>query len=364
MLSDEVKREFSTWTSASLGDLRLKRNSGLGGSLTFKIAIGEAGEAAVCVHLFGPTFALATPVDDAFKTRVRKAHAAFSAVGIAAPRLGEWEGGFIEPWLPGGAVGAPMGEDWAQALSEENCEAIGALLASVHAVDKAWFTEIREGVMSKHPQLAEAGIGAESYLWNDTGLVLPPLTSWLDKATLELFESTGPFPASAAGKAIVTTHGDFHLANILVGGRTRWDSSDPSATLHLGTTGAKVCDFENSGVGPAVGDLTYGLKMWCTYGVGLGTSSSKSHSQLYSYRCAVCRGYLKALEKPAEEEDIFALLLDVERCSLRFIHPVTVAIPETGTPPLGLPTLHGWWFDVRRNPFPVRSVLSLTLAAW
>jgi Ser/Thr protein kinase RdoA (MazF antagonist) len=152
-----------------------------------------------------------------------------------------------------------------------------------------------------------------------------------------LFESIGPFPASAAGKAIVTTHGDFHLANILVGGSIRWDSSDPSATLHLGTTGAKVCDFENSGVGRAVGDLTYALKMWC--------------QQDYSHRCAVCRGYLKALERPAEEEDVFVLLLDVERCSLRFVHPLATVIPESGIPPLKLSTLHGWWYGVRRILF-------------
>jgi hypothetical protein len=111
-----------------------------------------------------------TPVNDAFKTRIRKAQAAFSAAGIATPRLGEWEQGFIEPWLAGGAVGHSFPDDWHLAMSEENCEAIGALLASVHAVDKTWFDEIREGVMLQHPQLAEASIDAESYLWKDAGV--------------------------------------------------------------------------------------------------------------------------------------------------------------------------------------------------
>jgi hypothetical protein len=50
-LSDKVKRQFSDWASATLEDLRVQKNSGLGGSTTFKMAIGDAGEAAVCVHM-------------------------------------------------------------------------------------------------------------------------------------------------------------------------------------------------------------------------------------------------------------------------------------------------------------------------
>ena len=115
-------------------------------------------------------------------------------------------------------------------MSEDNCEAVGALLAGVHSVDKAWFDEVRGEVMLRYPQLQEAGIKPDSYLWKDAGCVVAPTTlgAWLDKPTLELFEKTGPFPASTAGKAIVTTHSDFHPGNILVGGSERWDSADPS----------------------------------------------------------------------------------------------------------------------------------------
>ena len=233
-LSDELKAQFRCFVGAGTEDLQVKKNSGFGGSSTFKVALGDA---AVCVHVYGPAFA-GTPVDDLFKSRVRKAQAAYSAAGIASPRIGEWSGGFVEPWISGGAIGVPTGTDWAQVLSEEKCEALGALLASVHKVPQEWFEEWRQATRQQFPQLDDAGVGTASYLWKDAGLVGPPLASWLDKATLEVFENTGPWAASEAGKAIVSVHGDFHLANMLIG-----------SDSYL------VCDFENSGVGPAVGDL-------------------------------------------------------------------------------------------------------------
>ena len=233
-LSDELKAQFRCFVGAGTEDLQVKKNSGFGGSSTFKVALGDA---AVCVHVYGPAFA-GTPVDDLFKSRVRKAQAAYSAAGIASPRIGEWSGGFVEPWVSGGAIGVPTGTDWAQVLSEEKCEALGALLASVHKVPQAWFDEWRQAMRQQFPQLDDAGVGTGSYLWKAAGLVGPPLASWLDKATLEVFENTGPWAASEAGKAIVSVHGDFHLANMLIG-----------SDSYL------VCDFENSGVGPAVGDL-------------------------------------------------------------------------------------------------------------
>ena len=89
--------------------------------------------------------------------------------------------------------------------------------------------------------------------------------------------------------------------------------------------------------------------MWCSAN-GFGSADHDSIGDdpaavYFSWRSAFCRGYLEAMGRPAGKEDVFALLLDVERCSLRFLHPFNVAIEGTGAPPLRLPTLHGWWFD-------------------
>ena len=67
--------------------------------------------------------------------------------------------------------------------------------------------------------------------------------------------------------------------------------------------------------------------------------------QFLAYRRALCRGYLQALKRPAEEEDVFALLLDVERCSLRFVHPMAAGIRGETATGLTLPSLHGFWID-------------------
>merc|ERR1711988_2098537 len=93
------------------------------------------------------------PVDAIFKTRLRKAHGALAAAGLATTRLGEWEQGYIVPWLQGGSVVRQDFSDLNKWQSEENCEAVGALLAGIHAVDKAWYDEVRESVMEENPNL-------------------------------------------------------------------------------------------------------------------------------------------------------------------------------------------------------------------
>ena len=120
----------------------------------------------------------------------------YRAVSAAAPFAScseEAQRKRLHRWLPGGSLGSTNGQDWTRFLSEDNCEAVGALLAGVHSVDKAWFDEVRGEVMQRYPQLQEAGIGADSYLWKDAGCVVAPTTlgAWLDKPTLELFEKCG-----------------------------------------------------------------------------------------------------------------------------------------------------------------------------
>jgi len=59
--------------------------------------------------------------------------------------------------------------------------------------------------------------------------------------------------------------------------------------------------------------------MWCSAN-GFGSADHNSIGDdpaavYFSWRSAFCRGYLEAMGRPAGEEDVFALLLDVERCS-------------------------------------------------
>ena len=203
------------------------------------------------MHVFAPKFGEIGPVNSRFKTRLRKAHAAIAGAGLAAPRFGEWEDGFVEPWLDGGAVCTPGLEgEWHRAIgSVSNAEVLGRLLAQIHSVDSSWFEEFREGVMAAFPQLSKAGVDKDSYLWRDAGMLEgilatdPPLVfhhgSWLNQpGVLEMFQSTGPFPVTKAAKAIVTTHGDYHPGNMLIA-----DAGDHGPAPDLARTGVMICDL-------------------------------------------------------------------------------------------------------------------------
>jgi hypothetical protein len=355
----ELQDRFTPWSTADPSTVHVEGSSGFGGGKTLKMGLAHGGDKTnICVHLYGETFAVKTPVGDRFKARLKKAHDTFSSAGLAPPRLATWEKGFIEPWCEGGCMGKPMMQDWHEKLSEKNCEALGRLLSQIHSVDTSWFDDIREQTLQKYPQLVEAEIGPGSYLWRDSGLIEEPLQTWLDANTLEYFKAAGPAPVTEAGKAIVTTHGDFHCANVLLGGL---DSDGRFETeteeLDLNATGVLICDFENSGTGPAIADLCYAIALFLSFpspNPTLGTDAKdRVHStaeQYAQFRLALCRGYLQGSNRAAGEEEVFALALDAERCSLRFMCPYMASIPGTegkGTAPaLQCPSLHAWWYTV------------------
>ena len=90
---------------------------------------------------------------------------------------------------------------------------------------------------------------------------------------------------------------------------------------------------ENAGTGPAVADLTYALGFFLSNTWGTEVQHAvynrgplRTPELALRLRQAVCRGYLRELGRPAGEEDVFALLLDVERCSLRFSRPAAAYV--------------------------------------
>ena len=103
-------------------------------------------------------------------------------------------------------------------------------------------------------------------------------------------------PVSSAGKAVVTTHGDYHLGNII-----RTEDGD-----------FYVVDFEQTHVSLAIQDITYFFMMFS------GSSDPKT------FKFEFCASYLKEMGYPHEHLDVFALVLDAElcHCSVGFMSPL------------------------------------------
>ena len=117
------------------------------------------------------------------------------------------------------------------------------------------------------------------------------MDEWMNRLLTEhkLYADFEIYPTSPAGLAVVTTHGDFHMGNIIM--------SDDGVF--------NVVDFEQTHVSLAIQDLSY------FFFAMPPTPTSRSDIKL-----AFCRGYLKALGYPHNEEDVFALALDAELCTL------------------------------------------------
>jgi hypothetical protein len=95
---------------------------------------------------------------------------------------------------------------------------------------------------------------------------------------------TGPRPASRAGSRLVTSHGDIHRGNLI-----RVDGD------------LKLIDLESIIVNYAIHDICYAVEMNC---------ESIAHKSEFAL------AYLEASRQASGPDDVFNLLLDIERCKL------------------------------------------------
>mmetsp|Transcript_21936 Transcript_21936/g.64856 ORF Transcript_21936/g.64856 Transcript_21936/m.64856 type:complete len:450 (+) Transcript_21936:48-1397(+) len=192
-------------------------------------------------------------------------------------------------------------------------KAVAELLAAVHAVPADWYEPYRERTIARDERLSEVLGSAPKYshLWNPfiLGLengILHLGTQWdatkgknimdmqIEAGTLQkLFQAECFHPVSAAGKRVVTVHGDFKADNIV---------------FNKGEKKLLPIDFEATCGGPAVVDFGFMLVINGVFGSLWGNT--------YEDRCEFIKAYLEASGQPAGDDDVTALLLDIEVASI------------------------------------------------
>jgi len=268
------------WRNVDHTQVRVKECSGFEGR-TFRISAEGSNvcPAMVAFHVLNDEVV----ADLVCKDRVAAAQAIFAASGISPPRLAEGNNWFIDCWI-GNKVGGvydlnrPTAAEVSQVEPHATATAaeLGALLAKVHAIPIDWYEPTRASLRARHPALVDTE--GDSHLWPFTAR--QEVFEALPDEGIKTWSLAGPTATSNAGARIVTTHGDFHPANII---RTN--------------SGLQVIDFGLSCVTCAAKDLSWA----CEYFLH-GLEEKRSFAS----------AYLKASGYAAVPEEVDALLVDAE----------------------------------------------------
>eukprot|EP00928_Gymnodinium_smaydae_P023830 TRINITY_DN19505_c0_g1_i1.p1 TRINITY_DN19505_c0_g1~~TRINITY_DN19505_c0_g1_i1.p1 ORF type:complete len:873 (-),score=121.17 TRINITY_DN19505_c0_g1_i1:22-2382(-) len=270
------------WAGVDVSTIKVKDTSGFGGSQTYKVSAEGVEPAAVALH----SRSEAVTTDELSDPRMEAAASTLSAHGLVPPRLaygGDW---FIEVWE---GSGKPAHQ------TIEKAREIGEYLARLHAVPVEWYDVWRERLIDRFakqcPEAQAAGQGLDtvprgSHIWWFTCR-----ECWLKEMDAakraQWFKEDFFAPVTTAGRRIVTTHGDFHVANMI---QTEG--------------GIKGIDLEFTHVTHAAIDLGYTLTT-CEF-------------EKRDLRRAFLEAYLVASGLPSEESDIDALFLDASFSKLGF----------------------------------------------
>jgi hypothetical protein len=198
-----------------------------------------------------------------------------SAAGLCPPRICEDPGGH---WYVEAYAGDTIGDACATpGLVRE----VATLLATVHGQPTAWFDELRDWMSMRYPVLAQVPAGNPAW-WHVAKSV--HFAEHVSEAELGRVAASGPFPLTAAGARLVTTHGDVHRGNLV-----RVNDE------------LQLIDLEFAVVNFAIHDLCYACSTIC---------------DRPALRDEFARAYLLASGLPASDADVFALCLDIERCKM------------------------------------------------
>jgi hypothetical protein len=268
------------WGAVDLTHVAVKECSGFEGR-TFKVSVSDSAIYPSCVAFHVLSHQVAG--DFVCVGRMAAAQAVFAAHGLAPPRVTEGDNWFIDAWA-GSQVGSvyDLNRPISTCQKETGPPAfatpaeLGTLLAKIHAIPPDWYNEWRARVCARDPVLFAAD--ANSHIWPFTARqaflrALPDegLASWCQ---------AGPKPASIAGARLVTSHSDFHPANIV-----------------RGKGGLQVVDFGLASVTCATKDLAWA----CEYFL---------HGQ--GEKRAFASAYLTASGYAGECDEVDALLIDAE----------------------------------------------------
>ena len=217
------------WAGVDPSRCKVQDVSGKGGSQTYKISAHGRGVEPRTVALHSRSEAASggaarDPLNDVI---TEAAAVVFAKAGLSPPRLAYGKDWFLELW---------EGTGWPDHDAEELPAQLGKQLAAVHAIPTEWFDGWREKLKESFPFLKPVPDGSQvwwfahrsqdflanrSNEWKElcesiaaaplpAARPLRPQPLLTDCAGASLYE-----PRTAAGRRIVTVHGDVHRQNLV-----------------------------------------------------------------------------------------------------------------------------------------------------
>ena len=278
-------------------DIELADSSGRSGARSFLLKRG--GEAVALCKIEGESVLSSHPNTP---KRTAAAREALRTQGLAPKLLLQGPDFHVEA-----AAGGSVMKDFFHFKDDLPPAQLAQLLARFHACPTGWFAPLRELFLARDPELGKllAGAPPHSTCWHlpfsglDTGKVVMGMGNIPDETTQEvmrLLVATGAYakvmlceafyPQSAAGRRLVTIHGDFKPDNVLM--------AEGSGEL-------TAIDYDLVCVGPCVHEFGFMLMMW--FGAAKTT---------VEFRKDFVRAYLEASGLGAGDSEVQAFLLDAE----------------------------------------------------
>ena len=216
------------WAGVDPSRCKVQDVSGHGGSQTYKISAHGRGVEPRTVALHSRSGAASggaerDPLNDVI---TEAAAVVFSKAGLSPPRLAYGKDWFLELW---------EGTGWPDHDAEELPAQLGKQLAAVHAIPTEWFDGWREKLKEAFPFLKPVPDGSQVWWfahrsqdfltnksdeWKEAceSIAAAPLPAarplrpepLLTDCAASLYE-----PRTAAGRRIVTVHGDVHRQNLV-----------------------------------------------------------------------------------------------------------------------------------------------------
>ena len=296
VLEEKLSSDYTEWKGATKDQIAVKDVSGKGGNRTYHVSrvVENDVVAEVAFHVVGQHSKFANhPKQLHIQKLVTEL---FWNAGISPRRLAQDEDRlFINEWIKDAKNINELGTD----LNVELAKELGKLLSKIHSIDTGWYEPFYNYWIEQYPELSIVPRG--SSFWYLTGRNWPLLFAHhfgtehngsMDEFMRHLVDDCKTYvecevqPFTSAGRAIVTTHGDYHLSNIIV-----TENKD-----------FYVIDFEQTHVSFAIQDISFFFFAF------------PACSESKTFKLEFCASYLKEMGHPHKESDAFALVLDAERC--------------------------------------------------
>ena len=220
MVTQKLRVGYPGWEDVQEKQILLENVSGFGGNQTYHLSRKLEGMvvAEAALHLVGTK---ANFKNQPYQLLIQKtATKTLFSAGLAPKRLiDERDEFFINEWVKDAK------EIKENSIDFDLAEKLGTLLAKIHSIDTCWYMPYHERLIKDFPELSNVPLG--SSFWYLTARNWPLLfdnehkgsmDKWMKRLSdgYEKYLECEIQPASAAAKNIVTTHGDYHVGNIVM----------------------------------------------------------------------------------------------------------------------------------------------------